>query len=506
MNRPDKLESTLAEKVTRGAAWTLSFRIVDRLIGMASTLILVRLLSPADFGIVAMAMTIIALLEVFTIAEFSSAIIQHPSPSRDYYDSAWTLSFVLGAVSTLLMLLFAGPIAGFFNEPQLAPVIVALSLIPLVDGLFNMGCVDFRKYLQFRKDFIFMTGRKLAGVIAVIPLAFIFRSYWALVGGMIAGRLAGLALSYLLHPFRPKFSFGSAAPLFTFSRWIILNNALTFLSTRGAHLLIGRVSGATTLGIYTVAHEMASLPTTELAAPINRVMFPAYSTLSHDFPALRHGFLKVLGLIALLAIPAGLGMASVAHLFVPVVLGDKWHAATPVIEILAVAGAIYVLQANIESLYFSLGKPRYKAVVTLAEACLFLPLAYYLLPRYGLEGVASAFLVCASITVPANFLFATRLIGLRASQALGALWRPLAAGAIMAIVVLLAFPPSDVARDVWSNSRALALAILLGASVYATSLTLLWLASGRPPGAEEWVWSQIKPRLGRIAGGGAGGT
>jgi O-antigen/teichoic acid export membrane protein len=235
-------------------------------------------------------------------------------------------------------------------------------------------------------------------------------------------------------------------------------------------------------------------------------MFPAYSTLSHDLSALRHGFLKVLGLIALLAIPAGLGMASVAHLFVPVVLGDKWHAATPVIEILAVAGAIFVLQANIESLYFSLGKPRYKAVVTLAEACLFLPLAYYLLPRYGLEGVAGAFLVCASIVVPANFLFATRLIGLRASQALGALWRPLAAGAIMALVVLLAFPPSDVARDVWSNGRALALAILLGASVYAASLTLLWLASGRPAGAEEWVWSQIKPRLGRIAGGSANGT
>ena len=325
MNRPDKPESTLADKVTQGTAWTLSFRIVDRVIGMASTLILVRLLSPADFGIVAMAMTIIALLEVFTLAEFSSAIIQHPSPSRDYYDSAWTLSFVFGAFSTLLMLLFAKPIAGFFNEPQLAPVIVALSLIPLVDGLFNMGCVDFRKYLQFRKDFIFMTGRKLTGVIAVIPLAFIFRSYWALVGGMIAGRLAGLILSYLLHPFRPQFSFGSAAPLFRFSRWIILNNALTFLSTRGAHLIIGRVSGATTLGTYTVAHEMASLPTTELAAPINRVMFPAYSTLSHDLSALRHGFLKVLGLIALLAIPAGLGMASVAHLFVPVVLGDKWH-------------------------------------------------------------------------------------------------------------------------------------------------------------------------------------
>jgi O-antigen/teichoic acid export membrane protein len=177
-----------------------------------------------------------------------------------------------------------------------------------------------------------------------------------------------------------------------------------------------------------------------------------------------------------------------------------------VIEILAVAGAIYVLQANIESLYFSLGRPRYKAAVTLLEACLFLPLAYFLLPRHGLEGVAGAFLVCASIAVPANLMFATRLIGMRTSQVLGVLWRPLAAGLIMAIVVSRVFPADDVAHDVWINGRALALAIVLGAVVYATSLALLWLASGRRPGAEDWVWSQLKPRLARLAGGLSSGT
>jgi O-antigen/teichoic acid export membrane protein len=491
-------DSSLTQKVTRGTAWTLSFRLVDRVIGFASTLVLVRVLSPEDFGIVAMAMTLITFLEILTLTEFSSAIIQHPSPSRDYYDSAFTLSLVLGAASTIAMLLLAQPIATFFREPRLAPVVMTLSVLPLLDGMFNMGCVDFRKYMQFQKDFIYMTGRKLGGLIVVIPLAFVFKSYWALVGGMIAGRFVGMLLSYFLHPFRPRLSVGSAGPLFRFSRWVILNNGLSFMSTRGAHLIIGRMASASALGTYTVAYEMASLPTTELAAPINRVVFPAYSKLSHEASALRHGFLRVLSLIALVAIPAGLGMAAVAHLFVPVVLGSKWAAATPVIEILAVAGAIYVVQANIESLYFSLGRPRFKALITFLEACLFLPLAYFLLGRYGLQGVAYAFLTTVCISVPVNFVLATRMIGLPLPNVLAAIWRPIVAGATMASVVVYAFPASKVSSSTLDNALLLAGAVIVGIVVYAMAEIALWLLAQRPEGAEQWAWDRLQPYVARL--------
>lgn len=489
--------SSLSEKVARGTAWTLSFRLFERVVGIASTLVLVRVLSPEDFGIVAMAMTLIAFLEILTIAEFSSAIIQHPSPSRDYYDTAFTLSLLFGVISTVAMLVIAKPIAEFYREPRLAPVIMALSVLPLLDGLFNMGCVDFRKYMQFRKDFIYMTGRKLSGVLVVVPLAFAFRSYWALVGGIIAGRLAGMILSYFLHPFRPRLSVGSAPPLFRFARWVILNNGLTYLSTRGAHLIIGRVGGAGSLGTYTVAYEMASLPTTELASPINRVVFPAYSTLSHEISALRHGFLRVLGLIALIAIPAGLGMAAVAHLFVPVVLGPKWTEATPVIEILSIAGAIYVVQANIESLYFSLGRPRFKAVITLLEACLFLPLAYLLLGQFGLKGVAYAFLATVCISVPVNFILATRMIGTRLADVLAVLWRPAVSATIMALVVTLTFPATVVSSSTLQNGVMLVAAIALGAVTYLVTSAVLWLMSGRTDGAENWLLTRLQPYIRR---------
>ena len=484
--------AALSKRVARGTAWTISFRLADRAIGIASTLVLVRVLSPEDFGVVAMAMTLVTLLEVLTLAEFSSAIIQHPSPDRDYYDSAFTLSLLFGLVGTLSMLVAARPVAQFFGEPRLVTVILALSVLPTIDGLFNMGCVDFRRNMQFRMDFIYMLGRKLSGVLIVIPLALIFQSYWALVGGTIVGRSVGLLLSYVLHPFRPRLSVRSARPLFRFSGWVILNNGLTYLSVRGAHLIIGRVAGASTLGTYTVAHEMANLPTTELAYPINRVVFPAYSRLSSDLAALRHGFLRVLGVMSLVTIPAGIGLASVAHLFVPVILGDKWESATSLIRILAVAGAIHVIQANIESLYFSLGRPRFKAVLTVCEACLFLPLAYIFLERFGLQGVAWAFLATVCVSTPANFALAARMIRLPPAEVPRNIWRPTLAASAMALVLHLAFPASAVTSNVLRDAVTLASAVITGIVTYFAVIVSLWVLSGKPDGAEKWLVGRLQ--------------
>ncbi len=321
---PPKQPASLGSAVAKGAAWTVTFRMADRVLGLISTLILARLLAPDDFGLIAMAMTLIGLVEVITVGEFSSAIIQNANAERDHYDTAWTLNLLFGLTAATLLIAFAFPTSAFFKEPRLVFVIFALSLLPVLDGLFNIGCVDFRKHLQFEKDFVLQVGRKLSGFLVVVPLAFITRSYWALVVGMIAGRAGGLALSYFLHPFRPRFSVASARSLFGFSGWLMVNNALNFLNLRGAHLVIGRLLNSQSLGLYTVAYEMAHLPTSELASPINRAIFPGYAKLQDDRPALQNAFLRVIGLIAVITIPAGIGMACIAHLFVPAVLGPKW--------------------------------------------------------------------------------------------------------------------------------------------------------------------------------------
>ena len=124
-------KSSLGSQVAKGALWTVSFRFADRALGLVSTLVLVRLLAPGDFGVVAMAMTLIALIDVITVGEFGSAIIQEPNPTRDYYDTAWTLSAIFGLCAAVLLVAGSLPAAAFFDEPRLVPVICALSVLPL---------------------------------------------------------------------------------------------------------------------------------------------------------------------------------------------------------------------------------------------------------------------------------------------------------------------------------------------------------------------------------------
>jgi O-antigen/teichoic acid export membrane protein len=492
----------LGKQVAKGAIWTISFRMADRLLGLVSTLILARLLVPADFGVVAMAMTLLAMIEVVTVGEFSSAIIQETNPTRDHYDTAWTMSAIFGLFATLLLLAGSIPTAAFFNEPRLVPVICALSVLPLLSGLFNMGCVDFRKYLNFQKDFVLQVGTKLCGLAAVLPLAFAFRSYWALVGGMIAGRFGGLVLSYALHPFRPRFSTRSARELFGFSAWLMVDNGLRFVRQRGTHLIIGRVLGSQALGLYTIAHEMSNLPTSELANPINRAVFPGYAKVRDDTAALQKGFLDVVGLIALVAVPAGLGMAAVAHLFVPAVLGPKWLDTVPLIPVLAVGGTVAVLAANNRSLYYAVGRPRIRALLTLLEIALFLPLVALLTHHYDLMGAAIAFLAMEIVVVPVNFVLAARLLKLEAARIFAVLWRPTVASLLMVAMVLAVFPPSVERIGTGANVQALALALLLGAFSYTALAWLGWILSGRPAGAERWLldrgfdlWTRISRRM-----------
>jgi O-antigen/teichoic acid export membrane protein len=480
----------LGSAVARGAAWTVAFRMMDRTIGLISTLILARLLAPEDFGLIAMATTLLAFIEVLTVGEFSSAIIQNPNAERRHYDTAWTLNASFGLGAALLLAALAYPTAQFFNEPRLAAVVLAFCALPLLDGLFNIGCVDFRKHLQFDKDFLLQVGRKLSGFVVVLPLAYFTRSYWALVLGMIAGRAGGLLLSYALHPFRPRPSLEATRSLFGFSGWLMLNNALTFLNVRGAHLVIGRMLGPQPLGLYTVSHEMAHLPTTELASPLNRAIFPGYSKLQHDLDALGDAFLRVLGVIAVATIPAGVGMAAIAHLFVPVVLGPQWIAGIPLITLLALAGTLHAVQVNIESVYYAMGRPRLKAFITLMEVLLFLPLLVAVVPRHGLVGVAGALLVTVCIAAPVNFGLVLRMLRMPASRVIGVLWRPTLAALSMWLLLHFAFTKAP-AGSTAAAAGQLAAAVAAGAGTYGLMLLALWAASGRPAGAERWLLDQL---------------
>ena len=213
-------------EIAKGATWMILLRLCDRTLGLVSTLILARLLVPADFGLIAMAMSFIALIELAGAFSFEIALIQHPDPSREHYDTVWTLNLAFALGCAGLTAALASVAARFYAEPRLSLVMFVLSVGWIVQGLENIGIVNFRRRMDFSREFAFMFGKRIVGFVVTLTLAYALRSYWALIVGQLSIRFTGLVLSYAMEPFRPRLSVARRRELFSFSGWMLVSNIM----------------------------------------------------------------------------------------------------------------------------------------------------------------------------------------------------------------------------------------------------------------------------------------
>lgn len=485
-------------KIAKGAAWMVSFKMIDRGLGLISTIILARLLVPEDFGLVAMAMILIGALQLLIAFSFDVPLIQNPNAGREQFDTAWTLNVLFASICGAVLALLAGTAAQFYAEARLELVIYLLALGFAMQGFSNIGPVIFRREMRFDREFKFLLGKRIASLVVTIPLAFWLRNYWALVIGQLTGTLVSVVLSYYVSDYRPRFSLKAKVELFHSSKWLVMNNILQFLNGRAAELVIGRFGGAGTLGVYTIASEISTLPTTELVAPINRAAFPGYARVSQDKEALRNSFLNVISMIALFALPAGIGISLVADFLVPSVLGAKWVHAIPLIQILAIFGVIQALQTNISYIYLATG---HLAYVTVVGAIQFVALLGMLIPGiiyWGATGAAWAFLGSVVLMTPVNQYLIARQLQLSTTAFAVRLIRPLAASVVMAGVVAVMKHFFGPVGETLSYLFALVSCTLLGALTYVLSLNLLWRFAGYPQGAEQVTFAKIEKALHKL--------
>ena len=455
-------------------------RICVRAIGLVSTVILARLLLPEDFGVIAMATSVIAFLELATAFSFDIPLIQNQNAERAHYDTAWTLNVALYSILTLVLILLAPVAASFYQEPRLTPVIYVLAIAFFVKGFQNTGVVEFRKNLRFAEDFKLMLSQKLIGFLVTVPLAFYLRSYWALIAGMLVSNLGAVALTYLLHPFRPVPSLSAAKEMLSFSKWLLLNNCINFLRTRSPDFVVGRMAGTSSLGLFTVAYEISTLPTTELVAPINRAALPGYARLASDTAALRSSYLDVLSVIAFISLPAGFGISIISQPAVDLLLGEHWSASAPLVTILAIFGAVHALQTNTSSVFNALGKPYLITALGVANSTILLTSAIGLALSHGVSGVAIAYLGTSIVMLPLTLYLAARELRFGFKEVFRVLWRPVTCTMVMFTIVVQA----SASGWITSNALLLTLLVLTGVFAYSGATLLLWALGGRPRSAE----------------------
>jgi lipopolysaccharide exporter len=488
------VQAATNRQVTGGAAWMLLFKVADKSVGLVSTIVLARLLVPADFGLVAMAMSVIAFTQLMGAFGFDTALIQRQDATRDHYDTAWTFNVALAGLMAATLAMLAVPAAHFYQDDRLVAIIGVLAIGTLGQGFSNIGVVAFRKELDFRSEFKFLFIKRIAAFAVTMALALAFRTYWALVLGTVVGNLLSVVISYCLHAFRPRFSLKARADLFHFSKWIFLSSLIGFLGGRAAHFILGRTVGATGLGLYTVSYEIAVMPSTDVIGPINRAVYPAYCLLAADRDRFYPYFLKIFGVICLIAAPVSAVLFGVAGSAVDVVLGAKWSEAAPLIQLLVVCGLVGALQSNLYLALTALGKPQVSTLLSGVLLVSTLPVIAWASLTHGVLGATYGMVFHALMNLVGILFLFKRYTGYPLRPVLTALWRPLLCGTGVA-AVLAALDTGTIAtlNMVPSAGRFIGLS-LAGSVVYVLSLWLLWRACGSPVGAERAVMEFLKAR------------
>ena len=474
-------------------------RFADRAVGLASTVILARLLLPSDFGLVALAVSMIALLDVIGELSVELVLIQKQTAERWHYDTAWTLNIIKGLVLAAVLVGISVPAAGFFGEPRVTAVVNWLAIAVVLAGFENIGVVNFRKDLQFHREFTYLTTGRVAATVITVAWAVAAPGPAALIAGTIARRLILLALSFSLQSYRPRLSLQAFGELFRFSRWVMLENILNAVRQRSSNLIIGRVAGAQALGLYALAYDVALMASSEIEQPIRRAVFPGYAKIASDPALLRRAFLDVFGMIAMLAAPLAAGMGLIAPVLVPLFLGPKWLESIPLIQILSLFGLVVVFGGGPRLIYLAVNKPYVATLVSAVDAALLVPLTVVGAVAWGVTGVAWAMVITASVTWLTSMWFVMKLLDVGVGQIGARLWRVVLAvlGMAASVRAIIAYWPAG--HGVAAEGTLLALCVATGGFAYAMVLVVMWAVVGRPAdAAEHHVVTAIRRAMLRI--------
>lgn len=390
----------IGQKVVRGSIWVFALRITQQLINIIRTIILARILSPNDFGLFGIALLAMSALETFSQTGFQQALVQKKGDVTPYLDTAWTVQIVRGLFLAFLLFIIAPYAAAFFGEPRAVPLLKVLGLALIFQGFTNIGVIFFQKELEFSKQFIYQFSGTIVDLAVSVTAAIMLKNTWALILGLVAANLARMVMSYLVHPYRPHISINKdqTRELFSFGKWIFGSSVLGFLVTEGDDLLVGKILGATSLGIYQLAYRISNAPATEVTHVISQVTFPAYSRLQDNIEALREAYLKVLQVTMLIYVPTTVLIFFLSPVFTQAFLGDKWMPMVQAMQVLVLAGLVRSVAASAGYVFHSVGKPAIDTWLQLLRLGVLSATIYPLTMKWGIIGSSVSVLISIIIS------------------------------------------------------------------------------------------------------------
>ncbi len=405
------IDGDLSRKVTKGALWVTVSGICSRGLGLISSIILARLLLPSDYGLLAIATAIVSMMQGLTTTGFGSALIQKQEKPEEFLNTAWTFELAKYFILFFILFFLAPLFALFFKEPTAVAVLRVISFSLIFQGLRNIGIIYFRKKLDFKRQFIFNIVPQIIYIIVVIPLAFILRNVWALVGANVVRGLAVCVISYIMHPYRPciDFNINKAKELFNFGKWILGQSIIVIITQQGITMFVGKFLGIPILGFYNRAGAFSTMLFQQLTQIIWQVGYPAYSQLQKVTVRLKRAYLLTLKLLTFFGLPMAGGLLILSWDFTHLFLTDKWIAIVPVLQILCISAMIGFITTPAGIMFQAVGRPSIGTKIATAGVVILAITIYPLSLKWGITGTAMSFLLSTLITLPVHCYMAIKI-------------------------------------------------------------------------------------------------
>lgn len=397
-------------KAIKGISWVGALRASMRGIAVLRTIILARILTPSQFGLVGIAVLVLGLVEMLTETGINVFLVQEEKIEK-YINTAWVVSLIRGCIIALLIAATAPFVSQFFNAPDALPLLFLVSLVPFIRGFINPAIVRFQKNLAFDKEFRFRLAIFAVDFLVAITFALGTRDASSLIFGFIAGAIFEVLLSFFIVRPVPKLAFEveTLKAVFHRGKWVTAYSVLNYGFQNGDAIAVGRLLDSFQLGLYQVGYKIATIPQ-EVVDSVSRVTFPIYTKIGGDASRLRKAFFKTLAACCLFAIPFGLVLFFFTQELVVLFLGQQWLGLVPALKVLAFFGIVRSLSNVVFPLFLAMKKQAYVTVVTLVAlgglALTVIPLT----TTYGIVGAGIAALFGVFTAIPFVIYYVWRIL------------------------------------------------------------------------------------------------
>lgn len=436
MSGAGERKARVDRSLVHSIAWTGVVKWVTQILTWGSTLIVARLLTPSDYGLVAIASTFIGFVTMINEFGLGTAVITKRDLSHEQIAQLNSMAVLLGVAGFLVSCALAEPMSRIFDAPALTWVLVAMGASFLIGAFKTVPSALLEKDLQFKPLALIEGGQAIIASLAVIILAFLGFGYWALVLGIVVGTAAWTILTLRLRTYAFQWPvLRSLGETLTLSWHLIVMRVTWYTASNADRFIVGKLLGQAALGSYSFASIFANLPLDKIAGLISRVTPAFYSSVQTDHGTLRRYILSLTEGLALVTFPATVGLALVAEDFIRLLLGPQWGDVVLPLQVLACYVAVRSVMTILSPVLLATGLSRYGMMNSIWSFVLLLP-AFFIGSRWGLVGVAVAWLVVYPLVTVPLYTVMFRHIGLSVWQYLPALWPALSATLVMVTCVL----------------------------------------------------------------------